>query len=939
MPSGAVRSDYDDILTATDLTSAQVEAVEQGILPGYSPDCSPGFGTWYERFRSRITIELSRRLLREIERTKARGDWAATERIARACLALDELNEEATLSLAECLALGGSKARAIALLDCYRQEVGRGKELALPAALLRRRIAERPLGPAGKDEFPFVGRDTEFSLLERAMRRARTGTPQIVAMFGEPGIGKSRIATEYSARAALDGWTTVATRLQPGSADRPFAAFSDIVRSAMELPGALGCAPESLAWLRQMLGIVPESSERRQPPPEVASWGIRSAVNDLIGSVAAEAPLLILIDDAQWIDAASLQLLRELATTPAPARTLVIVAARDAAAVAELSLFNDNFTSIAIQALSRRHLAEITRSQLGGDVDGSLGEWMVDTAQGNPFFLRCLLRHFAETGSKYAVPRQLADLVDHRINAASRDARQVLSIIARLGKRASLDNLQELSELPFAQIVAAIQELERNGLVRMGDVIEVAHWLIAESDARLCTPLASQMIHLRVADLIQRSENSWTHSATLWDLSTHLAAGGQRSQAAQAVAACANYACQIGRSRDAADLFIRAADLSEEPIGRSRYLECALQTAASVNEADIVVQAAHQLREFSPLPLEAEIAVIDARLALEKDISPEHSRLLAILSDCSTHITTRVRAAAIFLVSCDQARTPITAIAALMELARLWDDARVTELDAMRLRLIFESSFGDDSKADALARRILACSVDQRAEIASHLQRTAAIGLHRVGRLSESRAAFKQAYQSASALGLTRLQHQLALMIAGQLLDEGLVDAADEWHATAQQHHWGTRGDHHRVSQLAFEVERAVLCDDRDALCRMAETADLFRKEHDSRRVGMWCEVLGLYSEHVKGARLDPGILATVAFQPLTKHLEHGESADLRITLVLKILIEARQSDTASDVLRRYLREYRRSAPPIPKHLASLGEGLPNYGVALVSVT
>ena len=70
---------------------------------------------------------LSRALLREVSRARNSGDWEATERAARACLALDPLNEEATLALAEMLALGGAKAKAIHLLDGYMEEVGRSQ--------------------------------------------------------------------------------------------------------------------------------------------------------------------------------------------------------------------------------------------------------------------------------------------------------------------------------------------------------------------------------------------------------------------------------------------------------------------------------------------------------------------------------------------------------------------------------------------------------------------------------------------------------------------------------------------------------------------------------------------------------------------------------------------------------------------------------------------
>src|SRR5678815_2828143 len=119
-----VHVDYDTIVAAETIRPAHLEATLGGFLPGFAPAHSEAFAEWYDAFRARSLSNLSRALLKEINRARSAGEWDITEQAARACLAVDPLNEAATLALAEMLALGGAKARAVRLLDDFMEEVG-----------------------------------------------------------------------------------------------------------------------------------------------------------------------------------------------------------------------------------------------------------------------------------------------------------------------------------------------------------------------------------------------------------------------------------------------------------------------------------------------------------------------------------------------------------------------------------------------------------------------------------------------------------------------------------------------------------------------------------------------------------------------------------------------------------------------------------------------
>ncbi len=116
------------------------------------------------------------------------------------------------MSFAEWMALNGQKAAAVRLLDEYLADVGPlGKDLRLPASVLRTRISEHLPDDAYRlvGVGPFVGRDAEMAELWRRYLRCRRGEPCAVVVHGEPGIGKTRLGTEFLKAAVLDGATSV----------------------------------------------------------------------------------------------------------------------------------------------------------------------------------------------------------------------------------------------------------------------------------------------------------------------------------------------------------------------------------------------------------------------------------------------------------------------------------------------------------------------------------------------------------------------------------------------------------------------------------------------------------------------------------------------------------------------------------------------------------
>ncbi|MDQ6827599.1 MAG: AAA family ATPase, partial [Gemmatimonadota bacterium] len=294
-------SDVDALTVGTARGEEDVEALAEivvgGFLPGYAPAFSERFTEWLERRRDIANSAARRVLVAAIAARRTRHEWGDVETLAKHCLAIDPLNEEATLSLAEAAAMHGSKSFALTVLDRYLKEIGPdAREIRLPATLLKRRISEsRPMErPLYVGQTPFVGREEEFGTLNRALDAAMTGEGSAHLVWGEPGIGKTRLVMEFAKAAEFRGARVVKTKCQSHDESRTMSLFVDMVPQLLGMPGALGCAPETMQYLKRLTDHRPPDDGLAEPSdPELRAASLRRAIADLLDAVSSEGPLLL----------------------------------------------------------------------------------------------------------------------------------------------------------------------------------------------------------------------------------------------------------------------------------------------------------------------------------------------------------------------------------------------------------------------------------------------------------------------------------------------------------------------------------------------------------------------------------------------------------------------------------------------------------------------
>jgi predicted ATPase len=136
---------------------------------------------------------------------------------------------------------------------------------------------------------------------------ARRGEQRVLLLWGEPGVGKTRVLKEFSAVATLRGTLAVILSCQSHDVHRPLGVICDLAPELLSLPGSLGCDPEARALLEELVTLRRHISiERGTPRSEITLSAIVRSLGDLLSAISVEFPVSIIVDDAQWIDEESL---------------------------------------------------------------------------------------------------------------------------------------------------------------------------------------------------------------------------------------------------------------------------------------------------------------------------------------------------------------------------------------------------------------------------------------------------------------------------------------------------------------------------------------------------------------------------------------------------------------------------------------------------------
>lgn len=785
-------ADYQHLIECDALDLERLQAAQGGLLPGYAPSHSTAFSEWYEAYRAKTTADVCRSILSGLNRAKLGGDWLLTERAARACLACDPMNEDATLGLAEALAMTGSRAQAIKLLDSYADSVGvESATLRVPAGVLRRKIAEQPPREYRKRrEMPFVGRQSEMSQLSQWWTCAQTTQSLAVLLTGDPGIGKTRLAEEFTTIAALRGATVRRCVARPHDVRRPMAAFMDLVPSLVELPGALGCSPRSLKSLSLLTSLNDADTFDRTPHDiQSVSFLIGRGIDDLLEAVTEEAPLVLFFDDAHWLDDHSLVALEEMLVRRKSPRLMVLLASRTEDLFASKDQKSFEQQRLALRPLpadDARRLSMSAFLDVGGALD--MSTWICSKADGNPLFIEILGAHYDATQRPFEVPESLLGMVGQRTRAVSPRALAALHACVALGTRCSFDRLTTVLTLPNVELLMALDELETAGLIRAtANGLLPAHPLIAETFHS--NPTATfRLAHRQVAMALEADPEFSTSPVLLWDCSEHWLAAGDHSRAIASIRSCAAHAIEIGKATEAAHVLRQAVELTNDDSLRCALLVDAVRAARLGSEHPLALRYISELRRLQPGQPhdEIELCELEASCATFSNASTAVARAI----DCATHTGVssehRVRAALTVLKHGNVTSDPDIA-QRIRHVVAESDLAEVGELLRLEYCLVQSSIFGEHEVATTTARQIIARGFSGTPSIrGAALVFNSALALWHAGRVDEALDGFQVAYQLGTDADGVRMRMLAAVQLAGSLFDLDRRDLGKSWLSTAE---------------------------------------------------------------------------------------------------------------------------------------------------------
>ncbi len=559
------------------------------------------FGYWLRRRRKALDLTqeaLAERVscsgfsIRKIEADERRPSRLLAERLARA-LAVPESDRHAFLEAARAV-------RAASRLPMDTSPVGDSARATASTAALHSPPGSS-VAPAS-DFAPLIGRSNEYDLLVGLIARLATGVGGTVLIEGEPGIGKSRLMREVARHAGTQGLLTLAANCYEIERATPFQPVITLITRALD--GLSDAALRKLppVSLAELAALVPEIGSRvpglpvlSNDFPEVRQARLPRAVDQLLEAARGGRSAIFMVDDIQWADDASIQVLQFIARHTTERPVLVIYAYRDE------ELDSDERLARLVESLRREtgaHRIALTRLRAADTgvlvaaltnaslVSPGLAERLHHETEGNPFFLISILQSLsagetqlesrASTGPGL-LPDALRAAVRVRLAHVPRELRPTLETAAVLGRHFDFDTLLDVTCAQEKHLLDALEVLVKRHLLREepeGGSYDFSHDKVREVVYRDIGGARRKLLHQSVAEALERLDDGEANEraallaehferAHVWPKALHyLVQAGKGSQALFAM-------------RDAMHWLDRAVTLSEshpESLDESRRL-------------------------------------------------------------------------------------------------------------------------------------------------------------------------------------------------------------------------------------------------------------------------------------------------------------------------------------------------------------------------------
>jgi DNA-binding CsgD family transcriptional regulator len=464
-----------------------------------------------------------------------------------------------------------------------------------------------------------VGRDAELASL-RAFVASVSGGAAALVLEGEAGVGKTTLWSEAVALAEADGLVVLQACPSESETTFSFSGLGDVLHPVLDDALAALPAAQQRALSR---ALVLDDEEGLAPDPHAIGVAVLNALRGL----AQARPVLVAVDDAQWLDAATAGALGYAGRRLRAERVGLLLARRDGSEsglLAELrrSLPAGRIAAIEVGPLDSAALHRLVYDQLGVVLPRPLLAEVRHASGGNPFYALEMVRMLRRTGTsveagqRLPLPESLHELVRGRLLALPEDSRRYLVAVAAHAHPTT--GITEAAS-GVATHVGLTPALESRIVELDGDRIRFTHPLLAAGAYELADREQRTETHARLAELLEDPEaRAWQLAASVVD---------PDEDVATALEEAARHARARGAPRPAALLLDRAGELTPRE-HRDEALRRAVDAAFLHFEAGDSPRAEANLRELiAPLPPGPERAralVLLARIRLYE--APKEAR-------------------------------------------------------------------------------------------------------------------------------------------------------------------------------------------------------------------------------------------------------------------------------------------------------------------------
>lgn len=487
---------------------------------------------------------------------------------------------------------------------------------------------------------PLVGRERELRRMEAAFEDMRAGRAQVLSLIGEPGAGKSRLQREFFARLEAAGrleGTAIRRAACSALGEQTYGAVAALLRDAYGVEhGAsveiarsklaagletLGIGAEDraamVAALARVLGLERDDARMRHLEPEQLKRQIFMATRALVERRLATGPLVLVVEDLHWADAASIELMGAVADGLADRPLLLLLMYRPTLEPDSLGTSRAPHTAIEVTPLSRSSSENLLAAWFGDATrlfPEHLRAQILERAGGNPLYLEEVVRALVAAGvlvrdgpawrctaeaATAEVPSTLHGLLLARLDRLDAMERRVIQEAAVIGPRFEMSLLRAVST-QLATVDAALDALVRADFVTPGPEHRFRHGLLQEIVYQNILVARRTELHTRVGTVLEAASAAAPESLErLETLGHHWALGADKRRGARYLMAAGDWARGMYANADAIGHYRRVLDAlehcddveAERLVARERMADLLGPTgrrAAALGEYEIV---------------------------------------------------------------------------------------------------------------------------------------------------------------------------------------------------------------------------------------------------------------------------------------------------------------------------------------------------------------